>query len=1031
MKLYLPSCETSSEFKKWIANNMSNDYYAYLRQEHLKAGVSKDNNDGIVLTGAVHPEIPTQIDVSKLPASIRSSLTNIPENNKLELNMKFAKDYCLIVYGNPENIKLKGTDGGIQTFRDSKGYYTKMQVKDDLTTERQPLFLGVTMDGKRFFPNSLSPEWFASSNAINELPWAFEPWNDSKIYNDSRFASVKPVSPGAKLNDEEYLYSLTKSVDKYSSSDKNDGLGNFINVIKGSSMGYKWVSSQAANADRPSETTYKYTDKSVYLSHYASVFAERSDDDWFPGAFNMYFIDKSNRAGYATFLMLPNPPFVTPNDNYDHEAVCTFLEIDSKYPAVEGGIMKVKIKDNITSIGSSPTSVMTKWNTAKTVNPVTAGLYENWMGEAQKATQSIPAGISVDFRWANTGTGTDTGGYYYRTYGLVSNMNGSNLFELSKADRINSSNGYLNKDIQVYYPKPGADGTATLWININNLRNHYFYPSLYGKPQTEADEANNRCAISVPIKTKQDASVTLDGSDDPENPTIAAPEAYLNGVSYTVSNNMSDSINMPCSTTGAIKCLNATDRNFKLVVTNTDTNEVLKLPDEYVAQPTGKMTPKTIAKDKTLTETLDKLKLPRGKYKIEVYIPRYAGEDDAKETDIKKTNNYDVIYVDASQPVLPENAKCDKYMKTGTVIEQNLVKMCYGYYPNHPSNETEGGIGTYMAFKYFFFPTPLPNYDIKNGGTQNQSVSASDPKAQAGSCEPGKTTDCDDLETFFYYPTVRVCDPATVSKSDCVSSLPSTYNPKMLKGPYTAGAHSFFHYLYRGRMIAESVQFNFAVYDVAGNVIATNNPEGATAVGRFVYNIPNGIEKTSDKGKYVSRDSLPAGNTGASDLAASVPAGYTYKAENDCFRQDIIDYKDACRSITFYLPNSSKTMFDTPEEKDKLTFLNVGTHSFSLEAIENQKYYYQHDDGNEYQGSRTNPSTLPSGWTAPHLTNAIDSTNQKYTEQKVNNHCEKLTDGFGVVTSTKCFHDDDKEFQYWLYNWSRVYRYDKDFLATW
>lgn len=1010
----LPGCDISKEFKDKLISDYGGNYYKYLKD--------------------AHPEIKDTLSFSKMNTKIRNDLVNGWTDGSLDLNMDLALKHCLVVYGDGNDLIIKAK-GGPQTFRHGKEDSTFM-LENNIDYYR-PLFLGVTLDGQNLFPNPAAPEYFAGKTTIEAENWIADPWLPSNgVINDpqGRFNDVLPKSP-KNINDTEYLIALSKVIDKYNMAGNNGGTnlnGGRGKFVGNAPNGKPWI----ATVSTSNNSTFVYTTNSVALARYASVFIERSakgtpdkPSTWFPGAFTMYFIRDNGWAGYSTFILEPEPIWIPIKGTYDHVPDCTYLQVDPAFPAEHGKPVKITLKNSIVKYGTpDPVS----WSTAKTVDPVAAGLWNSSMGNSTsvKGVQNIPAGISVAYRWAGIEDTTEASTYYSTWVPMLTNP-GVNTYTLQKGT-INLSNGSKTDNVQLLYPKPDAEGYATLVVNMNFQRDHYYYPSLYGKPEVEEFTDNNVCNYRIKIKENQDASVKLDASSDPANPTLASTNTPLNGVMYTITNSMKQNISLPCAASGTAGCLNSTDRNFKLVITNLTTGKVVDTPKAYIPSPTGTQAPKTIVMGKTYSEALEQIVLPTGKYKLEIFIPRYSGEDDSSKTTIQQTNNYAVGYLDV-QILMPPNTKCDKYMKLGTSAAQNIAKMCYGYYPNYPSNWTEGGIGTYFAIKYFFFPTPLPNYNVTNGGTVTQTVTANDPKSAAGSCVAGSATNCTDLESFFYFPTVRVCDANTVSKSDCVSSLPATYNPKGLKGPYSAGAHSFFHFLYRGRMMAESVQFNFVVYDVAGHAIATNDPALASGSGAFIYNVPNGIEKTTDKGKYVSRDSLTTtGGNRASDLTLSMPTGYTYTAANDCFRQDMIDYTDSCRSITFYLPNTVANMFNSPVESDKVQFLNVGTHSFQLDAVENQKYYYQHDDGNEYQGSRTNAATLPSGWSAPYLTNAIDSANQKYTPQEnIANHCEKQTDAFGVVTGTSCFHDSDKEYQYWLYNWSRVYRYDKDFLATW
>jgi hypothetical protein len=311
--------------------------------------------------------------------------------------------------------------------------------------------------------------------------------------------------------------------------------------------------------------------------------------------------------------------------------------------------------------------------------------------------------------------------------------------------------------------------------------------------------------------------------------------------------------------------------------------------------------------------------------------------------------------------------------------------MCVGYYPNFPSTKVEGGMGTYFYVKYFFFPLPLPDYTITNGGTVNQTVSLTEDRTQLGN-----------TKTWLYYPTTK----------NGTNPDGSLVNPEGLPGPYMVGPHEFYHYRYRGRMVAERVDFNFQIFD----------PNNATiAKGSIIYEVPTDMNNNS----------------------------------LSCLRTDAIDYKENtiapgrvnedCREISFFLPNDNIDEWQkAPDNADKINFLNPGKHSFRLSVYEYQKYYYQVDQGDEWQGKagvpwRGNPST-PYGTmqdgVGPVKTRSIFG--ETYiSRHDFKNHVEQKTDSYGNDDGLICYHDHNKDYHYWKYIWSQVQRYNTNFKADW
>lgn len=157
------------------------------------------------------------------------------------------------------------------------------------------------------------------------------------------------------------------------------------------------------------------------------------------------------------------------------------------------------------------------------------------------------------------------------------------------------------------------------------------------------------------------------------------------------------------------------------------------------------------------------------------------------------------------------------------------------------------------------------------------------------------------------------CDPKTTDTNCKITKtflhFPTTTNAKA-PAPYTLGTESNYHYAYRGRMFPEKVRFQFDILDPSGKKVE--------ASGNLVY-----------------------------------------KIDSSCYDTTVLDIKEECRAIDFYIPKlASDTKgtesapyvvpFDggsTVPPTDGSTFKNPGLHTFELKVVEEQIYLYQKDGG--------------------------------------------------------------------------------------
>lgn len=293
---------------------------------------------------------------------------------------------------------------------------------------------------------------------------------------------------------------------------------------------------------------------------------------------------------------------------------------------------------------------------------------------------------------------------------------------------------------------------------------------------------------------------------------------------------------------------------------------------------------------------------------------------------------------------IPENTQCremDFYNdeKRTDINGEPFYDLCIGSYPKFPSTSIEEGTSPFYYLKYYFFPEPMPLYDVENsditvgnsvikGLNQNVVMAAEDLEAYD---YPLNETNKD---LFLHYPYDK----------GHADSFP--VNTTIL-GPYQVGYNSFYHNTYRSRYFAEEVVFEFFVLEPKMNNVVSN-PSDSSDI-------------------YMDKEILFTGEI-IYDL-------YDPSNPNECFREDVLDYTDECRSIEFYFPTSKNhaappapysddeiyakaevTKENGIDAKAKNTiwaerypYKNPGTHKLVVNVIENTQLRYQKDIGGEFQ----------------------------------------------------------------------------------
>lgn len=404
-------------------------------------------------------------------------------------------------------------------------------------------------------------------------------------------------------------------------------------------------------------------------------------------------------------------------------------------------------------------------------------------------------------------------------------------------------------------------------------------------------------------------------------------------------------------------------------IINDNTGKVVK---------TLNITEKNVKTNTTVYGNTEDFTLPSGSYRADISIPHYPGESNYK-------NNSDSFSF-LVRPFIPGNVECKVLDSEHVKVlegDKAVSKFCIGQTPNYPSTRVEEGQGTMFFVMYRILPTPLPAYEVTN---LDESGMYQTYTLKEESDEKGMDN------TFIHFPTDR-------------------NNEKNLKGPYTAGPHEFYHYLYRGRMLPSEVTFDIKVSD-------PNGKEIPAASGEVFYKI--------DQKKCFDEDQI--------DI------------QTDMKNTDGINALNPCGQIFFYLPKepTDDTVFDMqnlPGTDELLHFANPGVHTFDIKANEKQVYVYQRDDGAEMQGNESEDGEpyLRSPWKSESLANAKGPVNTNtivndewIIQDSFENHCYSDNDAFDRVGQwvgtdfnannnqrNECYHNHGSEWHYWEYNWSK------------
>lgn len=440
--------------------------------------------------------------------------------------------------------------------------------------------------------------------------------------------------------------------------------------------------------------------------------------------------------------------------------------------------------------------------------------------------------------------------------------------------------------------------------------------------------------------------------------------------------------------------------------------------------------------------------------------------------------------VDGTLKNIPENTECreiDFYNDERRTDNSNetYYDLCIGSFPKFASTSVEEGIAPFYYLKYYFFPEPMPIYDVTNTDTTIGGSVIKGLKQEV-------TMQREDLEAYDY--------PLDDSNKDLFLHYPYDRSHAdafpintTIKGPYQVGYNSFYHNTYRSRYFAEQVKFEFLVLEP-----------------RRGYEVVNPSERYD---VYPDKDVLFTGEI-IYDL-------YEESDPNKCFRVDYLDYTDECRSIEFYFPTSNAHPSPPyPYNDDEIyrpgevynengidqygkdtiwsnryPYKNPGEHRLVVNVIENTQLRYQKDLGGEFQRTTSEPGPNNTEQGAGSFASAqngevyflrqdIDTSSQitprterqgeptfpqanattiglpilnmenghwvydRTKNEAYENYCDVDTGTFGdnnyeyrstgPTTSladqvnTTCYHNHNAEFHYWKYYWSNTGWYADD-----
>ncbi|PGK51193.1 hypothetical protein CN918_25735 [Priestia megaterium] len=527
--------------------------------------------------------------------------------------------------------------------------------------------------------------------------------------------------------------------------------------------------------------------------------------------------------------------------------------------------------------------------------------------------------------------------------------NGRAVFQIYKGSTLLETSAYT-------YSNVAAGKTSKITINSSY---EFFTPGsdykavvcipVYKNSKTGISEAASDNCATVPfeVKVTGDVAINLSGSATYESESDIS-------LRYELSNDYPK---------------NHTSVPVSLSIIDTDSNKVVK---------TLQVDETNVKIGDTAYDNFPGFQLPLGRYKATVIVPEYPGETDY-------TNNKDTFEFSV-MPFTPNNIDCKVLELTQIEIikgDKGVSKFCVGQTPNYPSTVTEKGQGTFFFVMYRILPMPIPSY---------------------------KVTNLDDAGLFQLYTLDEAYNERGNDNSYIFYPNDSS-NKKNITGPYTAGPHEYYHYLYRGRMMPTAVKFTINVTDPNGKDIPASSGE---------------VYYTVDQNKCFNKSQLDVGsNKGGNSIG------------------DL----DPCRQIFFYLPKEStdkmnlSDLQDTPTNEDRLSFKNPGVHTFQIKADETQTYVYQKDNGAEWQGAKDEKSGkgyLREPWNGESLSAAKGPVNTNTVVNGVwkiqdtyKNHCYTDSDAFnryGVWIGNNfdanssernvCFHDHSAQFHYWRFNWS-------------
>lgn len=453
-------------------------------------------------------------------------------------------------------------------------------VKDgtQMWRSNKPLFLGYNSDGE-VMPNPEYPEWFnEKGNDVltrTDFIWYYQPWNNKALLNNDR-DSIRNLanSPNIKLSDEDF----GTIIDKYHST-KNDGRGSFL-------------------GNQPQDKKPWVIKKDgIYLANaiknYGHVRTRKTD--WSPGMVTLFFHHKDgpsyapNQASFVTFYIPANNPFNPKND----------LELSNTYKIV------TKSGKNYAGEPIKYIEVTVKNNGDEDIK----GFDISYEYEGRKyceyydgtIKQKDKKGDTVTLKLGNESLSKCSGKSTVKDLKMPKNEDTEKktiqknlkvvVDGLEKIKETNEKNNEKNWDITVN----GLTAKATVWVSNS-----------YSKSVTDVD-----------------SYLTY----DEEEPLLYSNKPFY--IKMTAGNDMKYlNIDAPCKTNSSTEAVcNSSSRSeqvFKYEIYNSFGKKVLMGERTYKDLKPSSSASVRAGESGDIQQ--DKIKLPKGDYIVQVFVPNYDNE---------------------------------------------------------------------------------------------------------------------------------------------------------------------------------------------------------------------------------------------------------------------------------------------------------------------------------------------------------------------------------------------------------------------